>query len=196
MFPANNLEKYFHELTDQSWTLIPVELAFASKLQNSAENKLKSRLFKSARIGRNLETNADIRTDRIFWLDAKNEMLTEVDLAALTCLERLRGELRNFFRISISEFECHFAVYEAGNFYKRHSDMAIASNKRVFSFVIYLNENWRPQDGGQLFAYETEKTLFQINPEAGQMILFKSDLEHEVTAAARTRYSLTGWFLR
>ncbi|MGZ3690372.1 MAG: 2OG-Fe(II) oxygenase, partial [Pseudobdellovibrio sp.] len=35
--------------------------------------------------------------------------------------------------------------------------------------------------------------LFKLNPEIGQMLIFKSEVEHEVVPAHKTRYALTGW---
>lgn len=196
MFPANNLEKYFNELNEQNWTLIPVDFVLATKLQISAECKFKANQFKTANITVAEAGSAVIRSDYIFWLDAKDATLTDNDQTALAQLEFLTNALKNFFRISLTEFECHFAVYKPGSFYKKHRDTTLQDNKRVFSFVVYLNPEWSPTDGGELVGYKDNRTLFQISPTIGKMILFKSDIEHEVLIAARTRYTLTGWIRR
>lgn len=196
MFPANNLEKYFNELNEQNWTLIPVDIVLAKKLQISAECKFKANQFKTANITVAEAGSAEIRSDYTFWLDAKDATLTDNDQTALAQLEFLTNALKKFFRISLTEFECHFAVYKPGNFYKKHRDTTLQDNKRVFSFVVYLNPEWSPTDGGELVGYKDDRTLFQISPAIGKMILFKSDIEHEVLITARTRYTLTGWIRR
>ena len=200
MFPANNLKKYFTQLNEQNWTLIPVDKSLTSKLQNSARTKFKANQFKAAGIS-GLELPATkIRNDSTFWLDSQSDSLDEADRKVLICLKELTVLLKDFFRISLTEVECHYAVYQPGQYYKRHRDSTQNDNKRVFSFVIYLNENWAPTDGGQLVGYENgkdnETAAFSILPELGNMILFKSDFEHEVLRTDRLRYSLTGWLRR
>lgn len=193
MFPANNLEKYFSQLNEKNWTLLPIEKDFAAKLQNSAKTKFKSQSFKAAAITGGA---ANIRNDSTFWLDFNSKNLTDIDKSVLDQLQLLREQLKNYFRISLTEIECHYAVYEPGQFYQRHRDSTQNNNSRFFSFVIYLNENWGPADGGQLVGFENQNQVFSILPESGNMMLFKSDLEHEVLPTERTRYSLTGWMRR
>ena len=193
MFPANNLEKYFNELNEQNWTLIPIDPAFASKLQNSAESKLNDNKFKTGNISQSELPDTTIRSDSTFWLDAKSDSLNNTDNSVLFNLDLLSAALKSYFRISLTKIECHYAAYQPGNFYKKHCDCTQQNNQRIFSFIIYLNSFWKDQDGGQLIAYENEKVLFKINPEIGQMILFKSEIEHEVLVTERTRLSLAGW---
>ena len=213
MFPANNLDqffiKYFEELNTKSWTLIPTEIDFILKLQNSAKTKFNSGLFKDAAVTHSQTPLLSIRNDQIFWLDqqskqpygkelkARNSTIdlntSLIENLALEHLGFLTEALKNFFRISLTELECHFAVYKPGHYYQKHIDSTSHNNKRIFSFVIYLNENWAPTDGGQLTGYHHNEKIFEIFPEAGHMVLFKSDLEHEVLKTHRERYSLTGW---
>jgi SM-20-related protein len=65
--------------------------------------------------------------------------------------------------------------------------------------IVYLNNLWVPEDGGNLIIY-TEKdsveTAITIAPLAGRLVCFESEkLEHEVTETFKDRYSVTGWFL-
>lgn len=197
MFPANNLpvffEKYFEELSTQNWTQIPIDTDFSTKLRNSAESKFNSDLFKTARVTNSISPQPTIRNDSIFWLDAKSETLNTIDHVALGQIDVLKESLKNYFRLSLTEFECHYSVYPPGHFYKKHVDATAENNKRIFSFVIYLNSSWEPADCGELLGYEQEQILFKIGPRAGTMIVFKSNLEHEVLTTYKTRYSLTGW---
>ncbi len=195
MFPANDLEKYFDQLNEKNYALIPVNQVLVSKLQISAQDKYFKNKFKSAGISQNALPQTSIRNDSTFWLDLKTENLTEAENLTLFSLDQLSEYLKNYFRISLTAIECHYAYYEPGNFYKRHRDSTQLNNQRIFSFVIYLNSSWNEHDGGELLGYEndSESILFKIKPEMGQMIIFKSHIEHEVLTTHRSRMSLTGW---
>ncbi len=193
MFPANNLDKYFEKLTDQNWVLIPLSHSFCEQLLKSAQNKLTSSLFRKAHITEHQKPDELIRNDSIYWLDPGNSHMTDSDRQTLQTLETLTLEIKNYFRISLTEVECHFSIYPPGHFYQRHRDVTALNNRRVFSFVIYLNPEWTTDDAGELVAYDGGKTLFKIKPEMGQMILFRSDIEHEVLPTKKTRYALSGW---
>lgn len=64
--------------------------------------------------------------------------------------------------------------------------------------VIYLNENWQKDDGGELVIYKNlnhrEQTI-PIYPKFGRLVVFESQfLEHEVLEVKRElRLSITGW---
>jgi SM-20-related protein len=193
VFPANNLQQYFDELAEQDWTLIPVDHAIALKLRKSAEDKFKAQQFKPATLNRSQTPENSIRNDSIFWLDQSSDLINTDDKEALEQIDKLTYELKEYFRTSLNSSECHYAVYEAGHFYHRHQDSTANNNKRVFSFVVYLNESWNSDNGGQLVGYSGLEKIFAIEPQMGHMILFKSELEHEVLKTHKARYSLTGW---
>jgi len=190
VFAANDLHHYFSELAEKSWVVIPVDKSLAQDLQYSARMRLGE--FKSAGINQSLTPVKEIRNDKILWLDCNNAE-TPSEKAALANLSNLQNELREFFRIGLNEFECHFSIYEPGQYYARHKDTLKSNNKRIFSFVLYLNTDWTEADGGQIVGYDSEEILFRIQPLAGQLLVFKSDIEHEVLAARRRRFALTGW---
>ena len=65
----------------------------------------------------------------------------------------------------------------------------------MLSVVLYLNEQWAEDDGGELRLF-TEPTI-DVPPTGGKLVLFLSDsLEHQVLPTRRERLSLTGWFRR
>ena len=69
------------------------------------------------------------------------------------CLERfetLRLELNRELQLGLLDFECHFAVYPPGAFYRRHLDRFATDDRRTLSCVLYLNDAWSAQDGGAL----------------------------------------------
>jgi SM-20-related protein len=190
VFAAINLQHYFSDLTNASWSIIPVELKITEELLQTA--KKKESLFKKAGINHTESQVSRIRSDQIYWLDTKNELDT-CERRALKDLTYLQEELKNYFRAPVKEFECHYSIYEKGQFYARHRDTLKVNNKRIFSFVLYLNPSWSEADGGQIVGYENDRVLFKVQPLAGQLLLFKSELEHEVLPVQRTRYALTGW---
>ena len=190
MFTSNNLDKYFGELSNQMWTLLPIDPAFAAQLLISAKSRAPG--SKAAGITAAATLRPDLRSDSIFWLEAGSPDQNEQRVWAE--LQSLKSGLQEYFRLHLSEFECHFSYYRKGQFYSRHLDTLAQNNRRMFSFVIYLNEAWQAEDGGQLRGFRDETLLFEIAPQLGSMILFRSDLEHEVLPTHTDRYALTGWF--
>jgi SM-20-related protein len=193
VFPANNLDKYFNDLEQQNWTLIPIDIQHAQKLLNSAKTKLYSKRSRSAGITGSSEPVSALRNDRIFWLESNSTQNDETETKTLQQLAELTESLRQYFRASLSEVECHYSVYETGHFYQKHRDITAENNRRFFSFVLYLNKDWNKSDAGELVAYQNSSVLFKVSPQLGSMILFRSDLEHEVLPTNRSRYALTGW---
>ena len=101
------------------------------------------------------------------------------------------------------------AVYAGGGArYARHRDRA-PDNGREVTAILYLNPAdppWRPDaDGGCLEVDETSRVRGAPRPDArrrvvvppvgGTLVLFPSDLEHEVRPAFRRRAALTAWFV-
>ncbi len=190
MFAAIHLQHYFSELAEKSWAVIPIDQHLALSLQKSASQRSGS--FRQAGISESTSPVQEIRNDKILWLDTSNSE-TEHEKKTLESLLILQQELRNYFRIALNEFECHFSIYDPGQFYARHKDTVKNNNKRIFSFVIYLNPEWTEADGGQIVGYDGDRILFRVQPQAGQLLIFKSEVEHEVLPATRRRFALTGW---
>lgn len=70
-------------------------------------------------------------------------------------------------------------------------------NGRKLTTILYLNPDWRPQDGGCL-RLKTTKEICDISPLGGRLICFWSDrrVPHEVLhAKASDRYAITIWYL-
>ena len=135
-----------------------------------------------------------IRSDKISWLDKSNKNVYEQEFLELA--EDFIGHLNNTCFTGINSYEFHYAVYDEGSFYKRHIDQFRSDNNRKFSLVNYLNEDWREEDGGQLYLYQDDQVQ-KIQPESKTAVFFKSDeLEHEVALCKRSRMSITGWLKR
>ncbi|MEH6367338.1 MAG: 2OG-Fe(II) oxygenase, partial [Pseudomonas marincola] len=94
-------------------------------------------------------------------------------------------------------YESHFAFYPAGAFYKKHLDRFRDDDRRTVSVVLYLNEQWQDDFGGELRLYLPDGETRDVRPEAGSLVVFMSaDMPHEVLPATRERLSLAGWFRR
>ncbi|MFT5668277.1 MAG: SM-20-related protein [Vicingaceae bacterium] len=155
--------------------------------------------FKKAGIGTSnqFQINQNIRGDEIKWLDESN--LSPANQIYITQIQAMMDFFNRSLFLSLKDFECHFAHYPAGSFYKRHLDLLKLSDHRVLSFVFYLNQNWKREDGGELQLYlkenDIEKTVV-VDPLLGRVVIFRSELlEHEVILANKSRYSITGWML-
>ena len=190
MFSTIKLEPYFLQIESAGWAQIDLNTDFCAHLKAQLMENKKNNLFKPAGIA---DTSADslIRSDMTCWMDQKSQIPIEKKL--LGELQYLLVQLKNYFRISLTYIELHYAIYPEGHFYKLHTDQKKVNNERHFSFVIYLNENWTEDLQGHLCAYKRNDILFKILPTAGKMMLFKSDITHEVLPCFEDRYSVTGW---
>lgn len=147
--------------------------------------------FRLAGIGSlgDYQKETSIRNDQIHWLNESSENPTDQMF-----FQRIRGfedYLNRTCFAGIRSREFHFAVYEEGSFYKRHSDQFNNDDRRQFSLVLYLTESWKEDDGGELIIYTDQVT--QIRPTTGKLVFFRSDIEHEVKLSNAQRLSLTGW---
>ena len=64
--------------------------------------------------------------------------------------------------------------------------------------ILYLNETWGPLHGGELrlyapFAPKGKPPLCDVAPLADRLVLFHSELAHEVAVTRMPRISLTVW---
>lgn len=149
--------------------------------------------FKAGSISKNKEVHSSIRGDFIYWLDA------EKHLGIFSTFYKIKDELSRYFRISLNQIEAHLAKYPAETGYEKHIDQPRNSlQKRVFSMTLYLNKNWKKQDGGELLIFKTDfpdQIKQSIEPIYGRATLFFSDLvPHQVSKTFCDRKSLTLWF--
>lgn len=157
--------------------------------------------FKRAGIGRKSEhiVNDFIRSDKICWITRENS----AGKAWLNWAESLQTFLNRRLFLGLFSFESHFAHYAKGNFYKKHKDAFKGENNRVLSLVVYLNNAWWIEDGGELVIYKSKTKHAQlfngesikVTPGLGTIVVFLSEeFSHEVLPARRDRYSIAGWF--
>lgn len=102
-------------------------------LKESYEIEAKDEL-RPAAIGKGLikQRNTDIRTDKVHWLETFE---TKPQRLVYDIFEGLRQLARTELYLPLKRFECHFSKYEAGGFYKRHSDRHANLPSRVLSCV-------------------------------------------------------------
>ena len=151
--------------------------------------------FRRAGIGRegDYQVNRFVRTDTIHWLEGTHPATA----AYFDFAEQIRAGLNRRLYLGLFDYECHYAFYPEGAFYKKHVDAFRGENTRVLSTVLYLNPNWTPADGGELVIYDeiTGGVLDKVEPRFGCMVIFLSEeFPHEVLPTRAARYSLTGWF--
>ena len=151
--------------------------------------------FQSAHIGRgtNKKQINSIRGDVINWLDDADS----TDRAYLACMETLRQGLNEALYLGLFDYECHYAIYNAGAGYAKHSDVLAGKNNRILTTVLYLNEDWQSSDGGELVIFEPTgmEVIATVIPKFGTMIIFLSEsFPHEVLISHNTRRSIAGWF--
>ena len=153
-------------------------------------------LLKAAGIGNaaKLTQNAAIRSDAIYWLDRNNN--NEYENAFLDQMDAFVAYLNRSCYTGITGYEFHFALFDKGSFYRKHLDQFQDNSSRQFSMITYLNENWQPEDGGELCIYEGD-VVQKIAPTNRKTVFFKSnEFVHEVLETNKPRLSVTGWLRR
>ena len=185
-------------LASNGWIIIPDFLPknYLKNLAEEASSAWESGDFSRAGVGQGdqLKVRTEIRSDFIHWLEPEN--LTALQREYWQLLDDLRLEINRHLYLGLWSFEGHFAVYPAGSFYKKHIDQFQTTRHRMVSCLLYLNENWQPEDGGQLriFYPGSEERFIEVLPTFGTFVCFRSDtIVHEVLPAKRERFSLTGW---
>lgn len=157
--------------------------------------------FKRAGIGRATEhmVNDFVRTDAICWINGDSD----AGMGWLNWTQSLQAFLNRRLFLGLFSFESHFAHYAKGDFYKKHKDAFKGEGNRVLSVVVYLNQYWSKEDGGELVIYPNQQSTsaviddhtVSVTPGFGTVVVFLSEeFPHEVLAAQRDRYSIAGWF--
>lgn len=170
-------------------------------------NQLRENEFKAAGVGRqtDFQLQETIRSDKIHWITSTEtftEKSTETTAEFLQWMDSLRVGINRRLFMGLFDYESHFAHYPVGAFYKKHVDAFRANrtqgqSNRVLSTVLYLNETWQSDNGGELVIYaeDGEQTLEKVLPEFGRLVIFLSEkFPHEVLPATRERKSIAGWF--
>ena len=190
------------QLEKQSWcqteSLFSNELLL--KLQADALTRFHRGEFELAKVGKGVAAlvRANVRSDSICWVEDAPKSLALRDY--LFTVNELMAQLSRQMFVPMISFETHYASYPVGGSYEKHLDRFSADDTRVISMVVYLNSEWKPEEGGSLVLYSTDKPsqiVHEVQPRLGTTILFLSeDVQHEVRPALRRRSSLAGWMKR
>lgn len=135
---------------------------------------------------------SDIRGDRIRWI-TENFFAGYFYLQSINALGVLFN--RSLFA-GIRHSEAHYACYPVGFGYQWHSDNPAGRDERVISAVFYLNDEWAASDGGALEVVDKHGVHHNVMPVANRLVIFDSDLQHQVQIAQRQRYSIATWMRR
>ena len=193
------LERAVDDLAARGYSVLEDALApaHASALRALAQARYAQGLYRQARVGQGdqAQTQRQIRSDQIAWIEPDDPEPCVQQL--LTLIEQLRLGLNRALMMGLVEWEGHLAVYPAGALYQRHLDVFAHARQRQVSTVLYLNEAWQPEHGGQLRLYldgESLEPFVDVPPTVGKMVLFLSEtFYHEVLPSTTPRYSVTGW---
>lgn len=155
--------------------------------------------FRRAGVGRGESWHVDpgVRSDFVHWLDPSS--LTALQQIVWSKYEELRLAINQSLFLGLFSWEGHLTIYPPGSHYALHFDRFLDAMHRTVSTILYLNEDWSVENGGQLRMYlgQDDAEFLDVLPEGGTLVTFMSDrFEHEVLPANRERMSLTGWFAR
>ncbi|OIO68770.1 MAG: 2OG-Fe(II) oxygenase [Zetaproteobacteria bacterium CG12_big_fil_rev_8_21_14_0_65_55_1124] len=198
-----NFNAVVNALAGQGWCVIPDFMPPEQWQPLAAEAKqlYAAGEFRLARVGHGdaAKVRPDVRTDRVRWIDPLEA--TPLQQAYLERMEALRLFINGELSTGLFDFEGHFALYPKGCFYRRHLDRFADAKHRAVSCIQYLNEDWKPEDGGNLRIYlpdgKGKETYTDIQPIGGSAVIFLSDqFHHMVMPSKRERLSLTGWFCK
>ena len=186
------------DLAEHGWSqqniFLPLDLtrALAAECRKrAAEGELAP-----AAVGRGptSEIREGIRCDKIQWIEPGQALACD---SYLQLMDSLREAMNRGLYLGLEDFESHFAMYPPGAFYLKHVDRFRDDDRRTVSAVVYLNDAWLPEHGGQLRMYLKEDVEYDVVPTGGCLVVFLSgEVPHEVLPATRDRLSLTGWFRR
>lgn len=146
--------------------------------------------------GRSFRVRPEIRGDHVLWLDPQRA--TRRQRTWLDRMEGLRRALNRELTLGLFGFEAHLAVYPPGARYHTHLDRFADASHRIVTTILYLNSDWRAEDGGVLrvYAEEPDPPPFRdVAPAGGTLVAFLAgERPHEVRPSTRERWSVVGWF--
>ena len=182
-------DKQLDKFVDDGWIII--DKVFDNKALLALQSESGFIDYRDAKLTDGMRVS-DIRGDRIRWI-------TEDFFAGFYYLQSINALADVFNRslfAGIRHSEAHYACYPVGFGYQWHSDNPAGRNERVISAVFYLNDDWSANDGGALEIIDKHGIHHNVMPVANRLIIFDSDLQHQVQIAHRQRYSIATWMRR
>ena len=188
------------EIYQKSYVVVDafVDETFRKALLAEQIRLVKEGKFRHAAVGKGGEkqVRTEIRGDEVLWMDRDN--LSPLQAVFWEKIEEVRKVLNQRCFLGLKSFEGHFARYPVGSFYKRHLDQFHAVPHRVVTVILYLNDSWTPEDGGELRMYfpqeDGSEMIEDVLPIGGRLVVFLSgEIPHEVLPTKKERISITGW---
>jgi SM-20-related protein len=140
------------------------------------------------------QENDAVRRDQISWIEDDHTNQGEEEYFRL--MWQFMAYLNDTCYTGLNAFECHYARFDTGSFYKRHRDQFQSDSGRKYSIVLYLNDQWTNEDEGKLVLFQKNEEV-EVSPLGGRVVFFESDsVDHAVLAAGRPRMSIAGWMKR
>jgi len=182
-------DKQLDKFVDDSWMII--DDVFENKALLALQSESGFIDYRDAELTAGIRVS-DIRGDRIRWI-TENFFAGYYYLQSINALAALFNQ--SLFA-GIRHSEAHYACYPVGFGYQWHSDNPAGRDERVISAVFYLNDDWRDSDGGALEVVDKHGVHHNVMPVANRLVIFDSDLQHQVQIAHRQRYSIATWMRR
>ncbi len=135
------------------------------------------------------ELETTIRGDSTRWIDAD----CPIGMQYLASIEDLGRYFNRMLYAGIRRAEAHYARYPAGFGYQWHRDNPSARHERIISAVYYLNADWTAADGGEVLVIDKFNHEHKLRPKANRLVIFDSNLSHQVNITHRPRFSIATW---
>lgn len=188
------------DLAEVGWSCCPQFLPAANvaALADELQSRWEEGAFRAAGVGvgPELQVRPEIRRDHVHWLEETPQ--TAAEQPYFTALEALRKAINQRLYLGLLGIEGHMTLYPPGSFYRKHLDQFQAVAHRRVSTILYLNQAWQTEYGGQLRLYLDDSDSGEyrdVIPLGGTLVSFFSDrFYHEVLPTQRERMSITSWF--
>ena len=182
-----NLEQVLDDLNEYGFAII--NDAYSIEYTQSLVQECSTHLAEFRAAGVQSGVISHIRSDHILWIGEQQPIAQQ----HIHTLEQLSQILNQAFYLGIKQVEAHFACYNTGEFYALHRDNPQQKNDRMISTVFYLHQHWQADWGGQLRLQDTQGQWHIIEPTPNRLVIFQSDLLHEVLLSKQQRLSITAW---
>lgn len=138
------------------------------------------------------ERRQSIRGDSIRWIDED----CPIGMDYLRSIMLLAKYFNQTLYAGIRRSEAHYACYPVGFGYQWHVDNPKGRDNRVISAVFYLNDDWQTTDGGEILVIDKMGKQQTLQPKANRLVIFDSNLKHQVNITHRYRFSIATWMRR
>lgn len=130
-----------------------LSVSLAAHLKDNLIGLFENKKLLNAGVGNDTVVNQNklIRSDVIYWLDRNHNNQHENDFFDL--MDKFVVYLNRTCYTGITGYEFHYTLYESGTFYKKHIDQFQSNGSRQYSMIMYLNSDWKVEDGGELRIY-------------------------------------------